>query len=191
MPIGELLDYGAVDNRNHLAGYGRGFGSLLAIFAFPEIRAYNRISIYLAFFCLLVVALLIDRVIGSRIKSRNAYLFYCVGMGILLVFGLLDETARSFAHDYKSLRLRFANDKQFVKSIERALTPGSMIFQLPYASFPESSPTFRMTAYDPCWLPAFQDASMELRRDDRWEGRCVAETCCGRTAAGDAKRWHW
>ena len=146
----ELLDYTALlTTATTLLATVGGFGSLLAIFAFPEIRAYNRISIYLAFFCLLVVALLIDRVIGSRIKSRNAYLFYCVGMAILLVFGLLDETARSFAHDYRSLRLRFASDKQFVQSIERTLTPGSMIFQLPYGSFPESSPTFRMTAYDP------------------------------------------
>ncbi|MGH9936548.1 MAG: hypothetical protein ACREAM_09895, partial [Blastocatellia bacterium] len=43
-----------------LLGTVGGFGSLVAFFGLPQIRAYNRISIFIAFFALLAVALWLD-----------------------------------------------------------------------------------------------------------------------------------
>jgi phosphoglycerol transferase len=126
-----------------------GFGSIIALLAFPEIRSYNRISVFIGFFCLLAVALVIDRLVGARIKGRLSKAGYYLFLAILLVMALLDQTRPAAAVEYKRERTRFKSDAQFIQQIEATLPRGAMVFQLPYVTFPESPKIYQMTAYDP------------------------------------------
>lgn len=118
-----------------LASIG-GFGSLFNLFVSPQIRAYNRISIFIAFFSLLAVAMFIEKNItrSSLIKKRGISLV----LVLILSIGIIDQTPKFFAPSYKNIKEKFRSDKIFVKGIEKQLLPNSMVFQLPYVGFPEA-----------------------------------------------------
>ena len=115
-----------------------GFGSAFALLVSPQIRSYNRISIFIGFFALLAVALLIDRA-GARLRKQSSRIVYFCGLVLLGAVGIYDQTTPGFVPDYSTVRAAFRSDAQFVRAIEKKVPRGAMIFQLPYMTFPEAS----------------------------------------------------
>ncbi len=148
-PRGELLNALAVLTLSAvLLGTVGGLGSLFNFLISPRIRAYNRISVYIAFFSLFAVALLLDdwkRWMGER-KSRT-YLWYGV-LAAILCLGILDQTSSSFAPDYAGSKSRYQSDAKFVAEVEASVPAGAMLFQLPNVRFPETAPVAQLQAYD-------------------------------------------
>jgi phosphoglycerol transferase len=131
-----------------LLGTVGGLGSLFNFLIYPQIRAYNRISIYIAFFSLFGMAVLLDHLRQSLGGGRRAtYLWYAI-LGLILILGILDQTNRSFAPDHKGLRNRFRRNQEFIAEIEASVPTGTMIFELPNAKFPEAKPIGAMGPYD-------------------------------------------
>jgi phosphoglycerol transferase len=124
-----------------------GFGSLFATLVSARIRAYNRISIFIAFFALFAVALALDRLSGRLEARKLRPAAWSVALAVL-AFGVWDQTTPSYAPDYAKVRAAFTNDADFVARVETTAAPGSMIFQLPAVPFPEVSVTERMLDYD-------------------------------------------
>jgi hypothetical protein len=134
LSVAALLTLGAT-----LLGTMGGFGSLFSVLISSQIRAYNRISVFIAFFSFFAVVWLIDRGIGARLVGRLSKLVYVVGLTLLLVLGLYDQTSTSFVPDYHRIEAIFRSDADFVRKIEKKMPSGAMIFQLPYMTFPEAS----------------------------------------------------
>lgn len=132
-----------------LLGTVGGFGSLFAILISPEIRAYNRISIFIGFFSLLVLFLLFDY-LSQRLfnKSKLSKMSYYAIVILLLIFGVADQTNNSFVPAYAAIKTEYNNDADFVKTIETTVPKGSMVFQLPYFPFPENPPLYNLPDYD-------------------------------------------
>jgi phosphoglycerol transferase len=125
-----------------------GLGSIFNFLIDPQIRAYNRISIYIAFFTLFSVAILLDalkRWLGRA--NRAVYLWYGL-LAALLCVGILDQTSLSFAKDYAGLTARYQREQEFISRIETSSPRGAMIFELPNVSFPEAKPVGVMRGYD-------------------------------------------
>ena len=121
-----------------LFGIVGGFGTMFALLVTPIIRGTNRISIFIAFFSLLAVALFIDSINKKYVKkSRDKFIFNFFLVGGLLL-GILDQTSPAFVPDYSSQKNEYINDQGFVHTIERVIPPNSMVFQLPYIAFPEN-----------------------------------------------------
>ncbi|MEY2562665.1 MAG: hypothetical protein QOH88_858 [Verrucomicrobiota bacterium] len=116
-----------------------GFGSLFSLLISSQIRSYNRISVYIAFFAILAVVLLIDRIIGARVVGQSSKLFYGGGMALLTALGLYDQTSDSYVPEYRKLTTAFRSDAEFIRKIESKVPPRAMIFQLPYLTFPEAA----------------------------------------------------
>jgi phosphoglycerol transferase len=114
-----------------------GFGPTLNYFGFKALRAYNRISIFLAFFSLLAVGILLDRLAATyfRGKSWHAVALCC----LILCLGLLDQISPQVVPNYQPNQSDFASDAKFVTSIESQVPAGAAIFQLPLMSYPEST----------------------------------------------------
>lgn len=137
-----------------LCGTIGGFGTLFALFVSPDIRAWNRIIVYLALFSLASVALLIDGALGL-VSERRADLKPSVGRvlavgicGVIALGGLYDATPpRTWNADPAVLRA-WNNDVDYVARIERRMPKGSSIFELPVMAFPESEPIHRMADYE-------------------------------------------
>ncbi len=123
-----------------------GFSSLFALLISPQIRTYNRISIYIAFFSLLAAALLLEKFFRNRATSLPQALFPGL-LALILVVGVLDQTSKRFVPTYESNKAEFRNDAEFVSSIAHLAPAGAMIFQLPYVPFPEQPAVNRMTDY--------------------------------------------
>lgn len=126
-----------------------GFAGLFALTISPQLRAMNRISIYLAFFAFGAIAGVLDLTrqrLGSGRRSKAAFGIILCGV---VAFGLFDQTP---AVIFKSVppgskQHQFESDRDFVKQIESSLPKNSMVFQLPFVRFPESGTINRMPDY--------------------------------------------
>ena len=119
-----------------LLGVPGGIGYLIALYVTPNIRAYNRVSIYIAYFSVLGAALLLEHLRRS-IGSPRRRLSFDVALGGLLVAGLFDQMPRNLVPDPKGAAARYSSEHDYFGRIEASLPAGSMVFQLPYARFPE------------------------------------------------------
>ncbi|MGE0132512.1 MAG: hypothetical protein AB7U82_30890 [Blastocatellales bacterium] len=131
-----------------LLGTIGGFGSLVAFFGLPQVRAYNRVSIFIAFFALFAVALWLDDFARRRLNSPKLRAMFHAALGLILVLAMLDQISPRFRPDHQRLTDEYMSDEVFVKKIEAALPADAMIFQLPVMSFPENPKIYRMNDYD-------------------------------------------
>lgn len=125
-----------------------GFASLFALILSPQMRSYNRVSIYIAFFSLFAVMLLLENVRRSNFGRRR---FVFPGfLGLILLLGILDQTGQGvyFVPHYAAFISESESDADFVKRIEATVPSGVLIFQLPYVPFPENPPVNQMQDYE-------------------------------------------
>jgi phosphoglycerol transferase len=125
-----------------------GFGTIFSLFVTPLIRGTNRISIFIAFFSLLAIALFLDSIKKKYVKNKKHKIIFNIVLIGGLLFGILDQTSPAFIPNYIVQKNEHINDKVFVNSIEKVLSPNSMVFQLPYVPFPENPPLNLMNDYD-------------------------------------------
>jgi hypothetical protein len=131
-----------------LVGTIGGVSLLVGYWVAPEFRAWNRISVLIAFFALATVAVLLERA-GERLRRRALGApLYAALLAAVVAFGVVDQTSDAYVPQYQQARVEFRNDRDFVREIESQLSPGAMVFQLPYHPFPEAPLTGRMADYD-------------------------------------------
>jgi phosphoglycerol transferase len=130
-------------------------GGLSAIFAYlftSEIRGWDRISIFIAFFSIAAVGLGMDA-FGRRLSRRARFArrpraWALAGLAVVLVVGIYDQSSREAIPKYEATGVSYNTDAQFVEQIQHVLPPRAMILQLPYVPFPENPPVNRMIDYD-------------------------------------------
>ena len=125
-----------------IVGASGGFGGLFNFLVFPQVRCYNRLSIFIAFWSLLTIGVLLDRWTRSG-GSWQGWLIAIVIGG----FGLLDVTSRRQAPSHLDLQQSHHIWQDFVERMEATLPEGAMVFQLPAASYPEAGTTHRLPDY--------------------------------------------
>jgi hypothetical protein len=127
-----------------------GVSALIAYLVTPQIRVWARMSIFIAFFALVAVALGLDA-LRTRLRTfRGGRPVFAGFLTAVLVLAVLDQTSNAFIPPYASIAEQQRSDRAFVREIERALPAQALVYQLPYVSFPENaSPPGRMTDYDP------------------------------------------
>jgi hypothetical protein len=153
-----------------LIGTTGGLSTLIGA-VYPQFRAWNRLSIFIAFFALLAIALLLDRVR----RFLRAGILFAGALAAVFFLGVLDQTSDAFVPRYGSVAAEYHSDGDFVREVERRLPRASSVFQLPYMGFPE--PPYRpgMDLYD--LARGYQHSkhlrwsygAMKGRLDDRWK----------------------
>lgn len=123
-----------------------GFANIVNLI-FPAVRAYNRMSIFIAFFSFFAVAILLDYFSKKYVKTKAPILLFYGLMALILVGGILDQTSDSFAPPYSTTKAEYISDQNFMDGIQAVMPENAMIFQLPYAWYPEYPPINRMTDY--------------------------------------------
>ncbi len=155
-----------------------GFSILLALAGFSQVRVWNRISLIIAFFAMVIVASWFERLTGwvRRRTSAARPVLGCLAV-VVLAFGLWDNVAirhRSWAHVDRNWNV----DQAFVDDIEARMPDGTAIFQLPVLAFPEVVPPGAMVDYDPLRGYLHDDGSLRWsygaikgRPDADWQTR--------------------
>jgi phosphoglycerol transferase len=114
-----------------------GFASLFAYFVTADIRAWNRMSLFIAFFSLMAAALLLQAGVARLGRWRSAIPWALLATVVVLVLGILDETGEDFVPGYRSARAEYNSDGAFFGQVERRIGAGASVFELPYVPFPE------------------------------------------------------
>jgi hypothetical protein len=131
-----------------LIGTVGGVSALIAGAVTPQFRSWNRISLFIAFFALLAVALLLSG-LERRLRASRGRRATFVGILVaLLAVGVLDQTSSADVPDYRSITASYRSDGEFVHAIEHRLGGHGSVFQLPYVPFPDAGVTHRMSDYD-------------------------------------------
>ena len=131
-----------------LIGTLGGVGGIIANLVSPQIRAWTRITPFLAFFCAIVLALAID---WLRERPRRARWGPAFGVALPIAIALaavLDQTSPTNIPNYRAIAAKWNSEAEFVSRIERLMPPNAMILQLPLHGFPESGPVEKMGDYD-------------------------------------------
>ncbi len=169
-----------------LLGTVGGFGAIFNVLVTAQIRAYNRISVFIGFLCLFAAMWWVDRFLLTRTGRRAKQLRYPV-FALVFVVGYLDQTPwgwnwfnpQGMAKVEKQAE-RFRSDKRFFKEVEEK-TPGARVFCLPYVAFPESPPIHQLAAYEHARGFLLTDTftwsfgAVKRREADMWQRSVVFE----------------
>ena len=143
-----LRDSGLMALLAFLLGTVGGGSALISYLLTPQLRGWARISVFIAFFALVALAVLLTRA-GVRLRgARYGRAAFAAGLIALGVLGVLDQTSPSFKPDYATALAAWRSDGRFVKGIEQRVPHGAMVLQLPYVPFPESPSMHRAQDYD-------------------------------------------
>lgn len=119
-----------------------GFSTIIGIFI-PQIRGYNRISVYILFFSILCACMLMRQCCSRVAKNKRKWIpMLCAG---LCMFSLWEQIIVYQGHTSEA-KTYHAHEK-FVQQIETTVGSDGMIFQLPYQGFPEQPPINNMQDY--------------------------------------------
>lgn len=131
-----------------------GLGAVFNQLVTPQIRAYNRVCVFIAVPCLFIMMWWLDTFLVSRTSKRMRQARYFIFAAVLL-FGYFDYTPWGWnplnprANEKTELQAeRFRSDKRYFSKIEAAMQPGARIFCLPHSPFPEYPPTYKMNVYE-------------------------------------------
>ena len=121
-----------------------GLGTFFSLLVSPEIRSYNRVSPFLAFFALLAVCALLDRA-----KPKDRW-WQAVIVSAVLVAGVWDQigAVAPLNQRYSAIRIEQASVNAFVQSLESRLPAGAMVFELPLTTYLNDVGEERMQTYD-------------------------------------------
>ena len=131
-----------------LLGTVAGFGAVFAGLVSPQIRGYNRISVYVALFALLALGVLADRLIRSRPTLSWRWLSVSI-VALIVVLGVLDQTPGTLAAARQANAALYASDAVFGRQVEQTLPAGDTVFQLPYIPYPGFGVVYGLQEYDP------------------------------------------
>jgi hypothetical protein len=158
-----------------------GLGASFNYYVTPMIRCYNRISIYIAFFALAGLFLMLERLANSYLKRGTASMTYTVGLAVVFVAAVFDQTSPIYIPDYTEAKRQYSSDAEFGRRMEAALPPGSPVYQLPYVPFPEAGAAPKLPDYE-LLRPYFHTQTL------RWSYGVMKGRDAGRRQAALAKR---
>jgi len=122
-----------------------GFGGLIAL-GFPQIRAYNRIIVFLGLFAFFGAGWAVDR-ITDKVRPAWRASVLCGLLLVVTVVALYDQIP-TLGIDYQAQSVSWHATESFVRHVEAKLPSGAMVLQLPFVPFPENPPVESMTDYD-------------------------------------------
>lgn len=139
---------GTVALMGFLIGTVGGGSALIAYGLTPQLRAWNRLALLIAFAALLAVALLLTA-LGERLRARGRPAWL---LGVIAAFvgavGIYDQTSVIDAPDHAAAAAAWKADGDFATVMQRRFAAGTKILQLPYMSYPENGSIQRLRDYD-------------------------------------------
>jgi len=110
---------------------------LLCAAAFPHIRSYTRIAVFIGFFAVFAGTLWLDAAYRARRRSQTSGFAWALGLGGLIVIAVLDQTPGVWSQAESPHAQEFRDDVQFARQIEEHVAEGAMVYQYPYRVWPE------------------------------------------------------
>ena len=161
-----------------IVGAVSGISLIISAIGLRYIRSFNRLSVFIAFFAIVVVAFALDWVVARMPRWHGRALLAGVVCIAVLAVGVFDQTSPADVPDYKAIERAWNSDDVFMHGIERDLGSRAAVFQMPYVFFPEGGMIVGTGPYDQArgWLHAdalrWSWGSVRGREGD-WQGAVV------------------
>ncbi|PKL60057.1 MAG: hypothetical protein CVV33_04640, partial [Methanomicrobiales archaeon HGW-Methanomicrobiales-4] len=132
-----------------LIGTIGGISAIIAQF-FPEIHSYNRISLFIAFFAILAIALVLQLIFEQYRTNSFFCPLFIIFLLLILTFGVYDQVPVSYALNAGSDREKeFLSQEVFFSQIEKNMPSGASVFILPdIGGFPNSGSYEKINGLD-------------------------------------------
>jgi phosphoglycerol transferase len=124
-----------------------GLGAVFNLLTVPDIRGYNRFSVFLSFFATVAAALWLE---ARLAPARRWRLAGYAAIGAFACFSLADQlldARRFFEHRDADIASAQA-ERAIVARLEQVLPPGSAVLQLPFGGYPPIAVHENMISYD-------------------------------------------
>lgn len=139
-----------------LLGTIGGFNIFVGMIFSTVIRAYNRLSVFIAAFSTMTAALVLQNLYKkAEKKGKKSQTAFFILLSFLLVFGLLDQTPPFDSRRYQE-NLRYdSNTRGLVQQIQACVPEDSMIFMLPILT--DGFYAYQMRNYEQQWPALYSD----------------------------------
>lgn len=107
-----------------------GASSIIGL-VFPLLRCYNRMVVFIAMFCVIVFAVLAEKLDAFLSSKKVPWSIRCGLLILLAVFAVWDQTTPANVYAYESTKEEYIQDEEFVQAIEAIMPEGACIFELP------------------------------------------------------------
>lgn len=121
-------------------------GGLSTVISFmtDSLRGWNRMSIVILILCLGIVGLVIDVLIRTFVDRFAWPAFVRVAAAVIvpvliIVIGFIDQTPSDLITNRNAAAKAYDADDNWIAQVRQELSAGSLVLQLPYVPFPESS----------------------------------------------------
>src|SRR5262245_19626012 len=121
---------GALNVTAILLGTVGGISTLIGLVGFLDARAYNRLSVFVAFFSLVALAALAESFVEKRSLLRRRPVAVAGVLVVVCLFAAFDQTA-VVPTRRAEVRAAFDSDRDFVHEIDRRLGGKGEVFELP------------------------------------------------------------
>lgn len=125
-----------------LMGTIGGIGTCFFVFVSQTLRGFNRISVYIAFFCIVSVCLILEKFFNKELLKWQKIVLPVI-VSIIFAAGIMEQNP-DVGLPIEQSSEEWENDKAFVKNIEENVEEGAMIYQLPYHEYPEGGQQYEM-----------------------------------------------
>ena len=142
-----MVDAGLATGMAFLFGTTGAGGTLFGFYVSSQLRGWNRISIFIAFFAAIGLAALLAWLL-ERGVSRRGQVLGVVALALVLFTGYKDQTRLGFRPTYEANLATWRSDSRFVSGVEARLPGNAAILQYPQQSFPEFGQLFKIADYD-------------------------------------------
>ena len=125
-----------------------GVSSLFAMLVSSSIRAWNRVSIFIAFISVVAFVMAVDLLVKKYAKHVFLKIAGIALAFTILVLGILDQTVKPCHACMLANNELAKNDNAFIQAIEKLVPKNSAVYQLPYMAYPEYSSVNGLGSYD-------------------------------------------
>lgn len=124
---------------------------------FAKVRCYNRISVFVAAFSIMTLAILLQKIYNKLVDVKKIRIVFDILLVIVGLFAILDQTPR-FDAELREEEVKLdQNTRMFVQEIEKTVPKGSMIFMMPVITQNESFAMNGMRSYEQQWPAVYSD----------------------------------
>ena len=92
--------------------------------------------------------MVLDQLVANYVKPAYRVAVGVILACVVLIFGVLDQTAKPCHACITANKALYENDKTFIQAIEKSLPINAAVYQLPYMAYPENSSVNSLGSYD-------------------------------------------
>jgi phosphoglycerol transferase len=122
------------------------FGFVFALLVTPEIRALNRVVVYIAFLSVFAFTFVAQRCL-AKVVPRVGFAATCALAVALMAVAWLDQVPVGFSAHRGAVVAQYHRDQAFFGRVEHSVPPGTRVLEFPYVAYPESAPVYHEGYY--------------------------------------------